>query len=135
MANSVIAMPFSFNANGKLNTTTDSKKMWQDRVLLVLMTRFGEKLMRPDFGSDLGTTLFENATQAADIAIKTINIAFNKWLSSLNLKSVTPLYNTNTGFLEIKILYALPSGETDQVTINTAVFSRSGDLLLEIAHV
>lgn len=134
MSNSVISMPFSFNAFGQVNTTNDPKKLWRDRVLLVLLTKFHEKLMTPSFGSDLNTVLFEGASQAAEIAVKTINIAFNQWLSSLKLKSITPAYNNDTGTLEVTILYSLPSGETDTVTVNTAVFNRSGDLLLEITN-
>jgi phage baseplate assembly protein W len=130
----VITIPFSFNAFGQVNTTTDAKKMWRDRVLLVLLTRFHEKLMIPSFGSDLGSTLFENAEQAAEISVKTITIAFNQWLSSLKLNNITPEYNYDTGALEVTILYSLPSGETDTVTVNTAVFNRSGDLILEITN-
>jgi phage baseplate assembly protein W len=130
----VITMPFSFNAFGQVNTTTDPRKLWRDRALLVLLTRFNEKLMAPSFGSDLGSTLFESAEQAAEIAVKTITIAFNQWLSSLKLKNISPEYNYETGSLEVTILYSLPSGETDTVTVNTAVFNRSGDLLLEITN-
>lgn len=134
MASSVISMPFGFNAFGQVSTTTDARKMWRDRIFLVLFTRFHEKLMTPSFGSDLGSILFESAGTASEVAVKTINIAFNKWLKELNLKNVTPLYNYETGFLEITILYTLPSGETDTVNINTALFNRSGDLILEITN-
>lgn len=134
MTNSVISMPFSFNEFGQVSTTTDPKKLWRDRIFLVLLTKFNEKLMTPSFGSDLSSVLFENSAAAAEIAVKTINIAFNQWLSSLKLNSITPLYNYDTGFLEITLLYSLPSGETDTVTINTALFNRSGDLILEITN-
>lgn len=134
MSGSVISMPFGFNEFGQVSTTSDPRKLWRDRILLVLLTKFNEKLMRPAFGSDLGTVLFENSATAAEIAVKTINIAFNQWLGALKLKDVTPLYNYDTGFLEITMLYSLPSGETDTVTINTAVFNRSGDLILEITN-
>jgi phage baseplate assembly protein W len=90
--------------------------------------------MIPSYGSELSSVLFESASTAAEIAIKTINIAFNQWLNELKLKNITPLYNYDSGFLEITLLYSLPSGETDTVTVNTALFNRSGDLILEITH-
>ena len=129
-----VTMPFRFDEFGKVATTTDTKRIWRDRVLLVLLTRFNEKLMTPSFGSDLGSTVFENADMATEIATKTISIAFNKWLTSLELKGITPTYDYTTGTLEVSLMYALPSGEVDTVTFNTAIFSRSGDLILELTR-
>jgi phage baseplate assembly protein W len=134
MNSSVVSLPFKFNEFGQVNTTIDSKTMWRDRVLMVLLTRFSERLMIPSFGSDIASTVFENADLASEIATKTISIAFNKWLSSLELKGITPVYDYTTGTLEVTLLYTLPSGETDTVTFNTAIFSRSGDLILELTR-
>ena len=134
MNSSVVSLPFKFNEFGQVSTTTDSKKMWRDRVLLVLLSRFGERLMIPSFGSDIASTVFESADMATEIATKTISIAFNKWLTSLELKGINPLYDYTTGTLEVTILYSLPSGETDTVTFSTAIFSRSGDLILELTR-
>ena len=134
MNSSVVSLPFKFNEFGQVSTTTDSKKMWRDRVLLVLLSRFGERLMIPSFGSDIASTVFESADMATEIATKTISIAFNKWLTSLELKGINPLYDYTTGTLEVRVSYSLPSGETDTVTFNTAIFSRSGDLILELTR-
>jgi phage baseplate assembly protein W len=90
--------------------------------------------MRQDFGSSLDFSLFENAADAADIIEKAVTIAFNKWLPSLNLIEVTPQYDTTNGFMDITLRYSLPSGAADEVTVNTAIFSRSGDLIQEITR-
>ena len=134
MANSTITIPFQFNSFGSVNATTDLRQIWRDRVLMVLLTKFGERVMRPDFGSDLHSVVFENEASAVETATRTINIAFNTWLSPLNLLSITPSFDINTGFLEVSVAYTLPSGDSDVVNVNTAIFSRSGDLIQEITN-
>jgi len=130
----IIDYPFSFSksADGKyiasVGNTTDFKKIWQHRVLLVLGTRPGERLMRPDFGCNLYSAVFEPEDVAKQIASDSITEAFTIWLSELDLKEITPYFDRNTNVLTLNILYGLPNGETDSVTINTGMFNRSGDL-------
>lgn len=134
MAGSVFKIPFSFNNLGQTSSTNDPKEYWKTRIVLVLSTRFGERVMRPDFGSDLYTALFENEVMAADIAQRTITIAFNTWLRELHLIEIVPSYDYTTGYMDIYIRYNLPTGEQDSVSINTAIFNRTGDLIQEIPN-
>lgn len=138
MAIKILNYPFSFSRNisntniTSVAATTDFKKIWQQRVLLVLGTRPGERLMRPDFGSNLHTVIFESESNAGQIAKDSINQAFNTWLPDLELRQITPSFDTASGTLTVSITYGLPTGEADSVTINTGIFNRSGDLLQEI---
>lgn len=125
------SIPFSFNKVGKVSTFTDERDLWRTRVHLVILTRFGERLMRPSFGTDLASTVFENEEAATEIAIKTISIAFNKWLPGLKLIEVAPQYDINSGSLNINIRYKLPSGDTDEQLVSTGMLTRSGDLIQE----
>ena len=135
-----IDYPFTFSKSfdGKnissVAYTTDPKKIWQNRILMVLGTRPGERIMRPDFGSNLYTVLFESQSDALSIASTSINEAFVSWLPDLTLKQVNPSFDKNTNTLIINILYGLPNGEVDSVTINTGIFNRSGDLIQEITN-
>jgi len=138
MAVKILNYPFSFGRNlpgtyiTDLSATTDFKKIWQQRVLLVLGTRPGERLMRPDFGSNLHTVVFEPESTAGQIAKDSITQAFTTWLPSLELRQITPSFDRSTGTLSVSITYGLPNGEVDSVTINTGIFNRSGDLIQEI---
>jgi len=136
----VINYPFSFSKtnNGtyinNLATTGDFKKIWKDRVLLVLGTRPGERVMRPDFGCNLYTALFESESNAAQIAKDSITQAFADWLPDLQLKQISPSFDRNTNVLIVNILYGLPNGEQDSATINTGIFNQSGELTQEITN-
>ena len=135
-----IGYPFAFSksADGAnisaVGVTSDFKKIWQDRILLVLGTRPGERLMRPDFGCNLHTAVFESESNAFQIADVSIRESFVNWLPDLLLKQINPKYDDTTNTLDINILYALPNGEVDSVTINTGIFNRSGELIQEITN-
>ena len=127
-----ISVPFRFNEFGQVEAAVNESKYWKDQILLTIMTRFGERIFRPDFGSGIGETLFESSGTASETAVRTLNIAFNTWLPKLTLTEVTPRFNDQTGLLEITLFYTLPSGESDTVTLNTAILNRTGDIIEEI---
>lgn len=133
----VMNTPFSFvkDKNGtpiSVSAINNLAAIWQNRVFLVLSTRLGERVMRPDFGSNLHKAVFESSITAAEIAKDSINSAFAKWLGELNLKEINPTFDKNTSNLIVTVTYGLPNGEVDSITINTGIFNRTGDLLLEI---
>lgn len=130
----VISLPFSFNEFGQLNTTSDIRKIWQDRVMLVLLTRFGERVMRGNFGSRIGEAAFKNEGEAIEIITTTIKSAFTAWLSDLDFISIDPKFDRNTSTLEVDVYYRLPSGEETKTNLKTAILSRSGDVIQEIPN-
>lgn len=128
MDNLAFSIPFAIS-NGKIQTTVDTPAIWRNRVSAVLNGRFSERVMRPDFGTHLTNILFETRDVAIDEAERTITIAFNTWLSALNLIDIATKYDPNTANVEVTIRYTLPSGAEDQVTVNTATFNRSGEIV------
>ena len=130
-------IPFTFlkDKNGtpiSVSSTNDQAVIWQNRVFLTLSTRLGERVMRPDFGSNLHKAVFENSVVAAEIAKDSITTAFSQWLHELNLKEIKPTFDKTTNNLIVTVVYGLPNGEVDSITINTGIFNRSGELVLEI---
>lgn len=145
MSNLTINIPFTFKSDyvslnpgvrvaGPVASTTDLKTIYKQRVFLVLMTKYGERVMRPDFGSDLHKIVFETEDVALEIADSTIKAAFSKWLPELNLLEIAPKYDKLTGVFAFTVNYALPSGEPDSATVSTAFFNRTGDVLLELTN-
>lgn len=129
---SAISLPFRFNEFGQVDTTASPDRFWKDQILLTIFTRFGERVLRPSFGSNVVSALFENSDLASEVAVSSIKLAFNTWLPQLSLVELTPLFNEKTDSLEVKVVYLLPSGESDTITLNTAIFNRSGDIIQEI---
>lgn len=132
MADFVIALPFKIDEYGRVGNTTDARKIWKDRVRLVLLTRFGERVLRPSFGSGVLNTVFEPETVSVEMIKRTVTIAFNEQLNSLNLIEMNSVYDPTTGGLELTVSYKLPSAEVDTVSLKTAIFTRAGDIVQEL---
>lgn len=132
MASGAITLPFRFDEFGSVGYSVDPKKVWQDRVYTAVLTQVGERVMRPGYGTLIHTAVFENASVATSICVKGVSTAFANYLKDLDLIQVKPLYIEESGGLEITIMYRLPSGEEDEVTVKTAVLSRSGDIIEEV---
>jgi len=129
-----ISLPFHFDtASGGISTTLDTTKMWQDRVIVVVMTNLGERVMRPTFGSDAPKTVGHNLNDAISIIKQSVAVAFSRWLLDLDLIEVTGFTDPTDGYLIIQIKYNYRTQNINQtVNIKTAILSRSGDILLEV---
>jgi phage baseplate assembly protein W len=129
-----ISLPFGFDDAGAVSTTADPAKIWQDRVVIAVMTGLGERVMRPTFGSDASTTVGENLNDAMTIIRQSTSVAFSRWLKDLTLLEVTGSVDQYDGYLVVQIKYNYRDQVTPQtVNIKTAVLSRSGDILLEVS--
>jgi phage baseplate assembly protein W len=130
-----ISLPFAFDQSGSIAYTKDEKKIWQDRVVLVLMTRLGERIMRPTFGSEIGDSLFESEESATTLIKKSVSVAFSRWLKQLELISVTTDVDPTDGYIIIDVGYRYSPRENEQrVKIKTAILSRSGEIILEVSE-
>lgn len=133
MTERAISLPFSFDSAGSIAYSTDEKKIWQDRVVLVVMTRLNERVMRPTFGSEASNSLFENASSATGLLKDTITTAFSNWLKDLILIDVSVYTDAEDGYLVAEIFYKYNPIENEQsVKIKTAILSRTGEVILEV---
>jgi len=134
MTERAISMPFSIDASGGVAYSEKLEKIWQDRVLLAVMTNFGERVMRPDFGGTVPSTLFENVNDAISLIKQSVQVTFARWLKPLTLLSVSG-YVGDDNVLMVEIFYNLRESSQEQsVTIKTAILSRSGDIILEVPN-
>jgi phage baseplate assembly protein W len=135
MTNSAISLPFSINEVGGVSYATTEAKIYQDRVLLVVMTNLNERVMNPTFGSNLGLSLFQNINDAMALIQQSISLAFSRWLAPLTLISVSGYVDPVEARLVLEVTYKLRDEDNGQsVTIKTAILSRDGDVLLEVKN-
>jgi len=134
MTERAISMPFSIDASGGIGYSERLEKIWQDRVLLAVMTSLTERVMRPDFGGTVSSSLFENPNDAITLIKQSVQITFSRWLTPLTLIDVTG-YVSDDNSLMVEIFYNLKESSQEQsVTIKTAILSRSGDIILEVPN-
>lgn len=130
-----IALPFAINTYGRVNTTIERSKIWQDRVRSVIGTYLGERVMRPDFGSDVTDNVFESAEEAQTLIQTNIREAFAANLPSLTLTDVIVNYDENSGILEAEVIYSLPDARTEEVESTTIGIVRIGSELPPIQEI
>lgn len=124
-----ITLPFSISESNGISFTTSENKIWKDRVFLAVMTGLNERVMRPTYGTQIKTAIFENEAIAIPLVDATVRTSFSQWLPSLVLDTLNIELDVETMHLNITIGYKLPNETTDEIRINTGTFTRSGDLL------
>jgi phage baseplate assembly protein W len=124
-----ITLHFSISESYGISFTTSGNKIWKDRVFLAVMTGLNERVMRPTYGTQIKTAIFENEVIAAPLVDATVRTGFSQWLPSLVLQDLNVELDIDTMHLNITISYKLPNETTDEININTGTFNRSGDLL------
>jgi len=132
MAESAIVWPFKFNATGLVEHTSDQRKIWRDRIILVILTSLGERVMLPNYGTLVPKAVFENEQSALEMCRTTISEAFSKWFPTLMFNDLTAVLDNNTGYFDLEIYYADVTGVQDSVRIRTATFTRFGDIINEV---
>jgi phage baseplate assembly protein W len=135
MTEKAISLPFGFNESGGISFTTDIKKIFQDRVTMVVMTSLGERVMQPSFGSDAKLATFEGIENAKVTIRQAISVAFSRWLPQLALIAVEAYFDEAESTLNIEVTYNYGAALDDTVTIKTAILNRSGEVLLEVPNV
>jgi phage baseplate assembly protein W len=131
MAEAAIVWPFKFNAAGAIEHTYDQRKIWRDRIVLVILTSLGERVMLPNYGTLVPKSVFENEQSALEMCRMTISEAFSKWFPTLMFNDLTAVWD-NTGNFDLEIYYADVTGVQDSVRIRTATFTRFGDIISEV---
>ena len=130
---SAISLPFSFDANGAVGSTSDQKKIIQDRVVLVIMTLINERVMRPSFGTGVRRSAFENVQAAINLVNKEAAIGFSNWLPYLNLLDVNGSVDPLDGHLNLVIKYQYGTSTTaETLVVKTDILSQSGDVITEV---
>ena len=117
--NIVIGVSLPFNAPGVFNKTYSTKDQIKSNLINLLLTDKGERIMNPEFGTDLRRSLFDNMTNSSSELLKlkiidSINIFIPEIL--LGEVKVEPDFDYNT--LNVTINYRLViSNIPDQVTV------------------
>jgi phage baseplate assembly protein W len=112
-----LALPFTVNSYGTVNSTIEQSKIWSDRVRAVIGTNIGERIMNPDFGTVIPEA-FMQTTDDAENTVKTeVERAFANELTQLTFSSVETSFDEYTNSLNVTITYSLPNSEQTTTTI------------------
>jgi phage baseplate assembly protein W len=117
--NIVIGVSLPFNAPGVFNKTYSTKEQIKSNLINLLLTDKGERIMNPEFGTDLRKSLFDNITDSSIEVLKAKIIdAVNIFIPEIFLEDVIIEPDNDYNTLNVTINYRLIISNTpDQVTV------------------
>lgn len=119
-----ISFPFSLDSYGNVAKTTDQSKIWADRVRSVIGTALGERVMRPEFGTNASVELFSGMSTAGESIKRSIYAAFATFLPMLTLSDVSvSSEEKEEGIVSVDITYGLPNEVEVTTTLGVAYIS------------
>lgn len=128
-----ISLPFSINEFGSIQVATSQEKIWADRVRAAVGTAVGERVMRPDYGTEIPSTALANVESSQELIRSQIELAFVRDLTLLKLSSVDPIYDVSTATLKVEVTYELPNRQTETVTLGFASLSGNFPIIEDVA--
>lgn len=115
-----VSLPFNGPA-GPFNSTYSTKDQIKSNLINLLLTNKGERIMNPQFGSDLGKVLFEGITDnTKEIIRRLINTNVSLFVPEVQVNEIlieeAPQYNNNSISITVKYRIRI-SQNADQVTV------------------
>jgi phage baseplate assembly protein W len=112
-----ISYPFTLDPFGKTTSTTDQRKIYQDRVLTLLSTAVGERPMRPTYGTNMAVAMFENQGNVEEAINQAIRSAVGNWIPELNVEKINVKNFLDTGAVTVEVNVTLPDFTEDSITV------------------
>jgi phage baseplate assembly protein W len=112
-----ISYPFTLDPFGKTTSTTDQRKIYQDRVLTLLSTAVGERPMRPTYGTNMAVAMFENQGNVEEAINQAIRSAVSNWIPELNVEKINVKNFLDTGAVTVEVNVTLPDFTEDSITV------------------
>lgn len=101
-----MAVPFAIDSSGSVAFTTDPAQQLLDRVTAIIATDLGERLMRPEFGVPLRSSLFKAfADEDAILLLTELQGAINSYEAGVQITLIQPVLDTAGGALGITVSF------------------------------
>ena len=117
--NIAIGISLPFNGPGVFKSTYTTKDQIKSNLVNLLLTDTGERIMNPNFGTNLKRFLFEGITDNNLETLKdNILNSILSYISEITVTNITLVPNTDNNLVDLTIEYYLNISQTpDQVTV------------------
>jgi phage baseplate assembly protein W len=117
--NIAIGVSLPFNAGGVFNSTYSTKDQIKSNIINLFLTKKGERIENPEFGTDIHKLLFENINNDILSNLKQeLYNSVNKFIPNITILNIniTPEPDTNTIYIETQYKLNI-SGQQDNIII------------------
>ncbi|MFI0218844.1 GPW/gp25 family protein [Streptomyces lydicus] len=102
-----VAFPVGFGATGSIGESSGAERIRQS-IMIILGTRPGERIMRPDYGCELHSLAFAPNTPAtANLARHYVKYALARWEPRIEVTEVDVGNDLRTAALTIGVTYRI----------------------------
>jgi len=117
--NIAIGVSLPFNGPGVFKSTYTTKDQIKSNLVNLLLTDTGERIMNPNFGTNLKRFLFEGITDSNLETLKdNILNSILSYISEITVTNIILVPNTDNNLVDLTIEYYLNISQTpDQVTV------------------
>lgn len=124
MAEIALTFPFTLDPNtGSIVSTSSQAAIWHNRVRMAMETRLGERVMRPDYGTEISQSVFNTITSMEETLKRETNKLFVYQFPLLELVSVTTLHDVRENRLSAEVTYRLPNNTSQTTEVGVIVVS------------
>jgi uncharacterized protein len=107
------AFPVQLNVQGSVQLSTDIPNL-EESIKIILGTKLGERVYRPNFGCRLAELVFEPMNTQTMVLIRLcVEEALEMWEPRIILKDIVTSPDPTTGRVDIDIIY-MPKGSHDR---------------------
>jgi phage baseplate assembly protein W len=117
--NIAIGVSIPFNAGGVFNSTYSTKDQIKSNIINLFLTKKGERIENPEFGTDINKLLFENINDDILSNLKEeLYDSVSKFIPNITILDIdiTPEVDTNTIYIETQYKLNI-SGQQDNIII------------------
>jgi len=117
--NIAIGVALPFNGPGVFKSTYTTKDQIKSNLINLLLTDIGERIMNPNFGTNLKRFLFEGITNINNEAlIDSLNNSISIYIPEVTVTNIILIPTTDSNLINLSINYYLNISQTpDQVTV------------------
>lgn len=117
--NIAIGVSLPFNGPGVFKSTYTTKDQIKSNLINLLLTDVGERVMNPNFGTNLKRFLFEGITNINNEAlIDSLNNSISIYIPEITVIDIILTPTTDSNLINLAINYYLNISQTpDQVTV------------------
>ena len=117
--NIAIGVSLPFNGPGVFNSTYSTKEQTKSNLVNLLLTSAGERIMNPNFGTELRNFLFEGINEDNIGLLKTSLLnSIAIYIPGITVTSIDVASNPDYNLINLSVNYLLDISQTpDEVTI------------------
>jgi uncharacterized protein len=99
------SFPINVNVQGSVQLSNNTPNL-EESIIIILATKLGERLYRPNFGSRLSELVFEPMNTKTLLTIRLyVEEALLTWEPRITINNILTIPDPSTGRVEIEIIY------------------------------